>query len=151
MLRVADSRYVGRVRPAVARTASTLATLAAFAALGAATAVVACGSFSAEPTATTYGGDQLPDAAGADATALDGGAPDETCDVLFTNDFTDLGAFEQQSNDAGPATLSNDPAHAVKPPSLAAAGKLVRGTGYLNSSAARDITLPADGERARDP
>lgn len=107
--------------------------------------LAACGAFTAEPAATADGGGDTPDAA-AEATAVDGGSKDETCEILFTDDFTTLGAFEQQSNDAGPATLSKDPAHGVKPPSLAALGKLARGSGYLNSSAARGITLPASLE-----
>jgi hypothetical protein len=136
---VAESRYAGRVRPAVARTVVTFASLVA---LGAAAAVAACGAFSAEPAATPDGGNDVPDAA-AEATAADAGPTGETCEILFTDDFTSLAAFEPQSNDAGPATLSKDSAHGVMPPSLAAVGKLVRGTGYLNSSAARGVALPA--------
>jgi hypothetical protein len=131
------------VRPVVARTASTLAVLAAF---GAAAVLAACGAFSSDPGATTDGGNEIPDAA-AEATAPDAAADAAdaadaaTCEVLFSSEFNTLGAFLPQSNDAGPATLSNDPAHAVTPPSLAAVGKLVRATGYLNSSASHDIAL----------
>lgn len=104
--------------------------------------IAACGAFTSEPAAATDGGADTPDAA-AEASAVDSGSKDETCEILFTDDFTTLGAFDPQSNDAGPATLSKDPAHAVNAPSLAAMGKLARGGGYLNSSASRDVMLPA--------
>lgn len=139
------ARYARSVRPGVAR---TIVALTALVALGSAGVLVACGSFDSAPA----GPPTEPDASATDATPdVADGAVDLSCEEIFRDDFASLAQFNPGSQDAGPAVLDNDPAHAVTPPSLAASASITRGKGnYVNSSGSRDIKLAglfAKGER----